>query len=351
MTAGVTKSEISGLAEALIANGKVQIPLREIQASWAKVAPRLVGQPNQVEELTSALTELANDGVLELPSRAWDRSTVPALPRSVKIPDARRAVHLRRWTQFPWCAELGWAASLPKLSSAQFSNLVAVNNWLARTRDEVVPIVPIRYRSVQLFGDEKRLEHLLHSSTLFGPGLLNLDLLACQRFPPPMAAAEVGPGPDLLVVENSDTYWTAIEVLRNHPAVHPVGAVAWGCGTSFLAQIATLTLDVAGRGPVTGIVWYWGDLDPEGLAIATNAATASADIKGPPIRAAKQLWAAMANQPVQSPGTITWSDIGSEWLGQELHAKLSTVRSAGGRVAQEAVPAAVVADWLTELCQ
>jgi hypothetical protein len=214
-----------------------------------------------------------------------------------------------------------------------------------------VPIVPIRYRSVQLFGDEKRLEHLLHSSTLFGPGLLNLDLLACRRFPPPMAAAEVGAGPDLLVVENSDTYWTVIEVLRNHPAVHPVGAVAWGCGRSFLAQIPALTLDVAGRGPVTGTIWYWGDFDPEGLAIATNAATASAEIEGPPIRAAKQLWAAMANQPVQSPGTITWSDIGSEWLGQEVHAKLSTVRSAGGRVAQEAVPRAVIGEWVATIDQ
>lgn len=351
MTAGVTKSEISGLAEALIANGKVQIPLREIQASWAKVAPRLVGQSNQVDELASALTELANDGVLALPSGAWDRSTVPALPLSVKIPDARRAVHPRRWTQFPWCAELGWAASLPTLSPAQFNNLVAVNNWLARTRGDVVPIVPIRYRSVQLFGDEKRLEHLLHSSTLFGPGLLNLDLLACQRFPPPMAAVEVGSGPDVLVVENSDTYWTAVRVLRDHPIIHPVGAVVWGCGKSFLAQVPTLALDVAGRGPVTGVVWYWGDFDPEGLAIATNAATASAQIEGPPILPAAQLWTAMANAPVQSAGKITWTDVGHDWLGQELHAKLATVRSARGRIAQEAVPAAVVADWVAALTE
>lgn len=349
MISGTTKSEISSLGEALIAKRKVQIPLGELQTAWAKVAARLVGQSNQVEELVSALTELASDGVIELPVQAWDRSTVPALPRWVRVPDARRAARLRPWAQFPWCAELGWAASLPSLSSAQFTDLVAVNSWLACTRGDAVPIVPMRYRSVQLFGDEKRLEHLLRSPSLFGPGRLSLDLLGCRRFPPPMAAVEVGAGTDLIVVENSDTYWAVVDALRNHPTAHPIGAVAWGGGNSFPTQVPTLTLDVAGRGPVHGTVWYWGDLDPEGVRIAADAAVASEHLGGPQIRPAILLWASMADQPVQSAGEITWPDVGHEWLGPELHATFAAVRSARGRVAQEAVPQNIVGEWVATL--
>ncbi|WP_133119107.1 Wadjet anti-phage system protein JetD domain-containing protein [Mycolicibacterium agri] len=337
------------MAEALVASGKVRVTRRELTALWARTAPKLVGEPGQVAGLAAALTELASDGVIKLPAGAWDTSTFPALPRSVRIPAARRDVRARPWTQFPWCGELGWIASLRTLSNAQFNDLVAVNSWLADTRGIDVPIVPMRYRSVQLFGDEKRLERLARSSPLFGPGLLNLELLVCRRFPPPLAAAEVGSGLDLLVVENSDTYWVAVEALRNHLTAHPVGVVAWGCGKSFPAQTPTLTIDVAGRGPVGGTVWYWGDMDPEGLAIAVDAATASTHLGGPPVRPATALWAAMADRPVQAVGTVTWSDIGREWLGRDLHANFAAVRSARGRVAQEAVPATVITEWAAAL--
>ena len=59
---------------------------------------------------------------------------------------------------------------------------------------------------------------------LFGPGRLSMELLACQRIPPPLAAAEVGSGADVLVVENSDPYWVAIETLRTE-ATNSVGLV------------------------------------------------------------------------------------------------------------------------------
>lgn len=327
---------------------KCRFPCVRFKQAGPKLPPDLWVSPTRSRELASALTELANDGVLGLPSGAWDRSTVPALPLSVKIPNARRAGSPRRWTQFPWCAELGWAASLPKLSSTQFSNLVAVYNWLARTRGDVVPIVPIRCSSsVTRSGWNMSCTPQRCS----GPDYSTWTFWPAGAFHPQWQRPKSDQDPTCSSSRTAIPTWTAIEVLRNHPTAHPVGAVAWGCGTSFLAQVPTLALDIAGRGPVTGTVWYWGDLDPEGLAIATNAATASAEIKGPPIRAAKQLWAAMANQPVQSPGTITLSDIGSEWLGQELHAKLSTVRSAGGRVAQEAVPQAVIGEWVATIDQ
>lgn len=340
-------AELTALAEALTANGKVRIPLRELWTLWAAAAPRLTGDPAQAAGLAAALAELADRNLIELPSAAWDTSTTPPLPRSITVPGARQGDRTRRWARFPWCAELGWVASLPSLSDARFNDLVAINDWLVRTRDTQQPVLPMRYRSVQLFGDEKRLETMARTS-LFGPGRLSLDTLACVRLPPPLAAAAVGSGPDVLVIENSDTYWTAIAVLRRC-STHSIGVVAWGAGRAFPSQVSTLTVDVAGRGPVRGVVWYWGDMDPEGLAIAADAAAVAA-MDTPQVRPAFALWAAMAERPVQNRGTIDWTaDPGREWLGPELWARLAVIRSAGGRVAQESVAATVIADWATAL--
>jgi hypothetical protein len=337
-------SEITALADALAAADRVRIPLGDLWTLWSRAAPRLMGDPQQTTALAAALTELRAQGVVELPSKAWDMSTSPPLPRSVSIPLARRAGRRYPWTQFPWCSELGWVASLPTLTEARFNYLVAINTWLARSRGVPTPVLPMRYRSALLFGDEKRLEAIARTA-LFGLGRLSMELLACARIPPPLAAAEVGSGPDVLVVENSDPYWMAIEILRASSR-HSVGLVAWGAGKSFASQIPTLNVDGAGHGPAQGTVWYWGDMDPDGLAIAVEAANVAVAVGGPSIRPAARLWAAMAESPVQSAGSVVWPAVsGQHWLGTELSNRLDVVRRARGRVAQESVPSSVIAEW------
>lgn len=340
----VRPSEIDALTGAITTCGRVRVPLHDLWIMWSAAAPRLLGDPDQVAGLKQALTELSRQQIVELPSGAWDTSTTPSLPRSILVPGARRTSRPRPWVRHPWCPELGWVASQPTLSDAQHSDLVAINEWLVHSRGHELPVVPMRYRSVELFGGEKHLEAMSRTS-LFGPGRLSLEMLSCVRRPPPLAAAAVGPGADLLVVENSDTYWVAIDVLR-HLDGHPVGVVAWGAGRAFPTQAETLTVDIAGRGPIKGTVWYWGDLDPDGLAIATDASAAAAAIDGPPVRPAAHLWYAMADRPVQNRGTIDWTpSTGQAWLGSDLWTRLTAVRAANGRIAQEAVAPAVIGDW------
>ncbi|MBL7500563.1 hypothetical protein I6A84_43605 [Frankia sp. CNm7] len=342
----VRQTEVDALRAALVGRGQVRVALDVLWPLWAAAAPRLVGTVHQAEGLLTALKALEGAGVLTLPVGAWDASTVPALPRSVSVPSARRAARERPWTRFPWCARMGWAASLATLSDAQFRDLVAVNDWLVRAAG-APGRVPVRYRSVELFGDEKRLEALARTG-LFGQGRLSLDLLGCARIPAPLPAAPVGAGPDLLVVENSDTYWVAAEMLAGFGG-HPVGAVAWGSGATFPSQVTALAVDVAGRGPVRGVVWYWGDLDPAGLMIAVGAATAGA-AEGIPVRPAAGLWAAMVDRPLQDPGTVTWPvGLGRDWLGPELWDRLGAIRDGQGRIAQESVPPAALASWAADL--
>lgn len=337
-------SEIAALADALHAAGSVRVPLDQLWGLWTTAAPRLAGDPDQAATLSAALDHLASQGVLELPATAWDTSTTPPLPRFIRIPAARQATRDREWMRFPWRYELGWVASLPTLSDARLRDLIAINDWLVRTAGGRVPVVPVRYRSAEIFGDEKCLDGMARTN-LFGPGRLSLDMLACVRKPAPLPAAAIGAGPDVLVVENSDPYWVAIEVLGRE-VNHPIGIVAWGCGKAFPSQVAALATDVAGHGPVTGRVWYWGDLDPAGLRIAEDAAAAANAAAVPQILPATGLWKAMGNRPVQDEGKVDWStEPGRDWLGAQLWDQLTHIRTASGRVAQESVPPEIIASW------
>jgi hypothetical protein len=340
----IRPAEIDALSDALGRTGSVRVPLSQLWTLWTIAAPRLVGEATQAAALDAALRDLATRDLVELPTTAWDTSTTPPLPRSVTIPTARRAVRAKEWIRFPWRHELGWIASLPTLSDARLRELIAVNDWLARTNGGKTGVVPVRYRSAEIFGDEKCLDGMARTN-LFGPGRLSFNLLACVRIPAPLPAVVVGPGPDILVVENSDTYWVAADTLRN-TNTHRIGAVAWGCGNAFPSQVATLGVDIGGRGPATGAVWYWGDLDPAGLTIASDAATAAAAAGLPDIKPAAALWAAMADRPVQNRGNVSWLAMpGRDWLGDQLWEQTATVRETRGRVAQESVAAHVLASW------
>jgi hypothetical protein len=335
------------LEASLRATKTVQVDLADVWRLWAASAPRLVGAHSQAALLREALDALAAAGSVELPIGSWDTSTAPALPSWVRVPANRRLRRADPWRQFPWCSELGWVASLVHLSDRGFQELVAVHRWLVDHRDP--PLVPVRYRSVELFGNEKRLDDLVRSQ-LFAPGRLSLDILRCHRLPPPLPAIPVGEGTDVLVLENSDPYWVAADVLRSTDS-HPIRAVAWGSGTAFPAQVETLGVDIAGQGPVTGVVWYWGDLDPAGVRIGADAAAASSALDGVPVVPAHGLWNAMTSCELQDTGTITWPEPapGAEWIGPALWQRLAPIRTANARVAQEAVPPSAIASWARSL--
>ena len=345
----VRPGEVRELSERIRSGGRVRVPLSDLWRMWELSAPRLSGNPGQVAALREALTDLCDAGTIELPVGAWDRSTSPPLPKSVSVPDSRSTARKRPWITYPWCPQLGWVSSLPTLSESRYEHLVRINTWLVRTAGSAVPVVPMRYRSVELLDDEKQLETMVNT-ILFGEGRLSLEMLSCVRRPPPLAAIHVGSGPDVLVVENSDPYWVAVDVLRSE-SEHPVGRVVYGAGNQFPSHVPALAVDVADRGPVRGTVWYWGDLDPTGLSIAADASRLSKLESGPPILPAHQLWDAMADHPGQAAGHFDWSnsEVGLGWLGPELTDRTERIRSVKARVAQENIGGAVVLRWAYDL--
>ena len=87
------------------------------------------------------------------------------------------------------------------LSATPTNDSWAINTWLSKRRGAAVPL---RERSLEIFGDEKFLETRV-SGPLFAPGRLTLALLETYLCWPPVERVNLGPG-DWLLVENFTTY-------------------------------------------------------------------------------------------------------------------------------------------------
>jgi hypothetical protein len=277
---------------------------------------------------------------------SWDGSFRPALPRFVLVAGVSRARREQAWREQAWRDELGWAADLRTINDSNLAHLVAINEWLVATKGGQVPVVPHRVRSAEVLGDEKALDALF-KTTLFGSGRLTSELLAAVQIEPPLALRRVGPGGAVLVVENADPYWMAVEALNGRAG--PIGLVAWGAGRS--RSLPTLAKEPG----VTGPVWYWGDFDPSGLDIPTSASPAVEAAGLGPLIPAYPLYEVMADHADRVGPTAGRENWGvrnrSAWLGPRLWARFSAVVDSGCRVAQEVVGPELVTSAVQHLGQ
>ena len=323
-----------------------RVPLRELWRILDQADPALGTDSRRRTLLDTALRELATARVLDLPSdRSFDRTEAPPLPKFVTLlapdpnPTQRRTV--------VWHPALAWAADA-RLTPPQYVTLETVNAWLHRHRDEL--IVPLRERSLDIFGHEKVLDRLLGTS-LFGPGRLTLTLLRTRRTTVQFTSAVVGDSSLLLVVENSDTYDSVLRALTNR-SDHGVGIVGWGAGAAFEASV--LSIPRFDR-PVTDVA-YFGDLDEKGLRIPTNAATLAQREGLSVLRPATGLYAALyrlaAPQTSQRKVLPATASTITAWLDPAHRTQAVRHLVAGERLAQEAVGLAHLLrhdDWLADL--
>lgn len=320
------------LAAALEEWPRRTVTLTELWQVFAGAGPASATRPTRRAELADAIQALEAAHLIH-PSRARDTTAMPSLPTRVTLPAPRpspTASALARTV--PWRPELAWAASA-RLTLGQLDTLQQVNNWLRdRGRDD--DMAPLRERSLEICGNEKRLD-ALRKTSLFSPDRLSLQLLRTFRAHPPLSARRTGEGPVLLVVENADTFDTLTRVLTAIPG--DIGWVAWGAGAGFEASI----LSTADLTAVRSIA-YFGDLDADGLRIPASAAQTASQENLPPVRPATGLYrlllAVGTPQAGQTPLPQEKAVELAGWLNDGPQAAQAAKLLMGGhRIAQEAV--------------
>jgi hypothetical protein len=220
--------------------------------------------------------------------------------------------------EFPWEPQLSFLREFR--ATISFAELCQLNDFL-KGNPVAANVVPVKERSLQIFGDEKRLDTLLNS-TLFRPDRLDLTRdLRCEIVGEPLpwkrgpAGAAQQP---VIVIENAATWHS---YCRWNLGQKQFSAVIYGCGNRFVDGAGYLGDIFAELGGPRRI-FYFGDLDPQGLWIPQNASNRSQAAGGPAIEA-------------------------HEWSYRQL----LTIGSGRGQPWEGEPPSSTLCDWLGECAE
>jgi len=232
-----------------------------------------------------------------------------------------------------WEPEMQFVVAIKAMVNPK--DLLRLNTFF-KDRNQQRPTVPIKERSLQIFGDEKRLDILL-GSALFRADRLSLDLLKGEIVGEPLGWRR-GPTDTgkLLVVENAAT-WHSYS--RWNTQVRQFSAVVYGCGNRFAESIRHLA-PVLAEFPTPQRVFYFGDLDSQGLRIPNEASAKAVALKLP--RVEPDLWSythlleigRSKEAPYEAAEPASPAEF--EWLSH-LADPVRQVLESGNRLAQEHV--------------
>lgn len=247
----------------LSSSPRKRIALDDLKAGFYTLYPEVQNRPDRAGQLLSGLKELESLGVISFPAAAsWEKMGSPPLPKWVTLVRHKERVDFESFKMVPWVPELGFWPQLATYGQLQDAKLI--NDFLLRRRDSLIT-VPMKERSLEIFGDEKRLDSLCRDGFMFG-GLLSLASIGAFQVPPPLPYRVAdAPGKPILILENHNSFWSFGE--WNHNAKR-YAAVVYGAGEAFRrsgAALEQVLKEVQGYGAE-----YLGDLDPRGLSIPVN---------------------------------------------------------------------------------
>jgi hypothetical protein len=243
----------------LRAGKQKRVFLQDLRRYWLEMHPEQGHHPNRDELLLAALKQLEAKGELSLPAKgSFEKLGNPAMPKFVTLLSRPKAKPSEDWSRISWLPELGFWTNL---SESELFTASAINDWLRQRRGKFLR-VPLRERSLEIFGDEKYLDSRVRNNALFS-GRLPLAALGTFQVPHPLPCrAANAPGRPILVVENHHTYWSLAE--WNSQARRYAGVV-YGAGKAFCAS--GQALQEAMRECSAEGALYFGDIDPAGILI------------------------------------------------------------------------------------
>jgi len=243
------------------ANGQSRVSLEAIWKVFIRWRPELATAVSKRAELARWLESAQGTGAFTLPKgRAlFDRSALPHLPQWVAFPVERDESESFNHRAYPWHPAMSFVATLPRLANP--ADTLAVNHYMVVNRDPLR--VPVKERSYEIFGDEKRLGAVLDGS--LGAGL-TAEALNCYvpDFVPVHRAGD-SHARRVLIVENEAAFdsfsrWNRLNATW-HTVVFGRGIEVWKV-TPFLLE----------SWPQDTALEYFGDFDQAGVCIAYRLA-------------------------------------------------------------------------------
>lgn len=316
-----------------------RIEAAQYRRTFAEVCPALPA-PEARAKLAGWLTQLAENGDLLLPKgrRLYDRADSGDLPAWVELvrPEAADAPLPVEPETYAWAQELRFACTVR--DARQLDVLLRVQRFLANGGRER-PLVPVKERSIELFGHEKRLE-MLRSGSLFESGRLSLELLRCFPVPPALlweAPPSDGQSRPVLALENHSTYHS---FARWNREARCYAAIVYGNGDAFKSGAAGL-VEVVSALSWDGRLFYFGDVDPEGLLIPLAASATLTTIEMPALCAHRGCYRRLLSRasavPLPAGTKLGLPEDSRSWLGDDLAVEVEAWFQRGIRVAQELV--------------
>jgi hypothetical protein len=317
--------------ELLQKGARKRIPLAELRQHYFSLYPDVQNSPDRGARLLEALRQLETIGALSLPAAgSWEKLGVPPLPQWVLLRRDSKAVPNKELANVSWVPELGF---WPDLRPGQLATLRPINDFLLRRRGSFT-VVPIKERSLEIYGDEKRLDTMCIGDSLFG-GRLHLNVLGCFRVPQPLPYRIAdAPEKPVLVVENHNSFWSFGE--WNQQAKY-YAAVVYGSGEAFRLTgraLQEVLHQVTGNG-----VEYLGDLDPKGVRIPSEF-NRSSEAGSPQVRPAVNFYQwLLANGVRRHRPDCALFDTASveEWCGAELASQICQLWQSEHWIPQESL--------------
>jgi hypothetical protein len=329
----------SRLVRALKKTGRRRIPLEMLRRHFATACPELAEQPDRRTRLAEALQSAADTGDILLPrgAHSWDRAGGAPLPGFVTLALLEPARAPAIEPGYGWHPLLKFAAS--ERNRLRLRAAKRVNEWL-KIDPDLALTVPIKERSLEIFGDEKRLDELRGGTTrLFGE--LELGAIGCRICPIPMpfeAGPDAARGQPILVIENNDT-WASFAAWNRAARRYSAIAYAGGGHGKSLAYDEAFLDELRARFHANAL-FYFGDLDPAGIRIASRAAERRAQRGGVPLQPASALYNWLLTSGVRTPLTsneqvLLPNDLA--WLPAALREAVTALFDAGQRIPQESL--------------
>lgn len=336
---------VSALVREIARAPSGRMALKDFQASYLHACPEDRNAPDLRRRIAEAAQLLSESGTVVLPSSAksWDRLGSVPLPLHLRIPPRPGLPRAGR-PSVSWVPLLSWASEVT--DPRRLEMLTAVNAFLIGCGGHPVP-VPEKERSLEIFGDEKRISSNLRDGKFLG--VVDLADIGAVRMHtplpcvvPPVSVSGALPilGAPLLVVENEDSYHS---LGRWNATSRRYAGVAYASGNAFRKTAAGLDDLVVSTG--AGEIHYLGDVDRDGLEIpaAVDAARRAAGMTSLLPATDFYRWLLRHGSPLPGATSRPLSPDAIAWFSSELVAEVVTVLEAGKRIPQEYLGTLVLA--------